>query len=585
MWFGDLVSPEWWNDLFLNEGFARYMEHIGTDHAKPDWKLYEQMVNLVFTIMQVDAVPSAHPIQTDVSTPGEINEIFDDITYGKGGSVLRMVHYILGNSTFYRGLKQYLNENKYGNARENFLWKTLGEVAQSDGKLNGLNFTLIMNTWIRQMGHPIVNIKRINNTAISLTQKQFLLDPTQQSEPSPYGYKWWIPFTYSIESSGSYNPSIFSLNLENLYNRIEWFRPDEDVKIITLQQPLNQQNFIIANLDVSGFYRVNYEDDNWDAIIRQLSQNKDLIPTRNRAQFINDAFGSAQAGLLGATKPFELIGFLSNELEWLPWRVTLNRLQFYINLLDLTGSYGYLEKYLTQLIQPIYTKLTWEEKPSDSWLERLIRTSVIQFACQRNLPDCVSRAVKYFSDWMTNPSVNNIPSSYRSLVYCTAIKAGSLKEFEFASEQYDRETDANRRNELQSGMSCTTEAWIIKRFLEDQINEKKVRPQDTLSGLRSAATKSNANAITWNFVKENWNLLYERFGTGLSFARLVADIASKFNTQTQLDDFSDFFNRTQNQGSATREVKISSDKIKANIKWMTSNYELLSKWLQENIKP
>ena len=117
---------------------------------------------------------------------------------------------------------------------------------------------------------------------------------------------------------------------------------------------------------------------------------------------------------------------------------------------------------------------------------------------------------------------------------------GSIKEWEFASDRYSKETDANQKNDLQAGMSCTTETWLLKRFLDDQLDESKVRKQDSLSGIRSAAVKAFGNPFAWNFVKENWQELYERYGNGLSFARLIADVASKFNTKSQYDDVSRF---------------------------------------------
>lgn len=229
---------------------------------------------------------------------------------------------------------------------------------------------------------------------------------------------------------------------------------------------------------------------------------------------------------------------MTEETDFLPWRSALNRISYFIDMLDSTAAYGDFEQYLVKLIKPIYNKLGWEQKPSDTFLDRLLRTSVISFACNRGLPDCVNKAKSYYSQWMSQPDTNPIPSNYRSLVYCTAIRIGTVKEWEFASERYSKETDANQKNDLQSGMSCTKETWLLRRFLDDQLDETKVRKQDSLSGIRAAAVKSFGNALTWKFVKDNWQELYIRYGTGLSFARLIADVASKFNSQSQLDDVS-----------------------------------------------
>lgn len=95
-------------------------------------------------------------------------------------------------------------------------------------------------------------------------------------------------------------------------------------------------------------------------------------------------------------------------------------------------------------------------------------------------------------------------------MYCAAIRNGGIKEWEFASAQYDKETNANQKSYLQSGMSCTKIPWLTARFLNDQINSTKVRSQDTISGLNAAAVKPYANARTWTFIKENWSFLFEK---------------------------------------------------------------------------
>ena len=130
------------------------------------------------------------------------------------------------------------------------------------------------------------------------------------------------------------------------------------------------------------------------------------IPTRNRAQLINDAFSLAQANLLDATKPFEIIKYLSEEVEYLPWMTALSRLTYTIDMLEATSVFAKFQKYLIDLITPIYNKLGWDEKKSDSWLDRLLRTSVLSFACQRGLPDCVNKAKSYYADWMQQENDN-----------------------------------------------------------------------------------------------------------------------------------------------------------------------------------
>ena len=111
MWFGNLVTPKWWDDLWLNEGFARYMEHIGTSLVRPKWDMYDQLVNLILGVIHADAAPKVRAISIDANTPEEIDAMVDPtITYGKGSAIVRMINYILGEKTFNRALTAYFNK-------------------------------------------------------------------------------------------------------------------------------------------------------------------------------------------------------------------------------------------------------------------------------------------------------------------------------------------------------------------------------------------------------------------------------------------------------------------------------------------
>ena len=121
---------------------------------------------------------------------------------------------------------------------------------------------------------------------------------------------------------------------------------------------------------------------------------------------INDAFALAQAGDLSTTQPFEIIKYLSDETEYLPWSATFSRLRYYTDMLDLTSANGNYQNYLVKLIKPLYERLGWEEKPTDSWLDRLLRTTAISFACTRGVDACVTKAKALYAEWMANEAVN-----------------------------------------------------------------------------------------------------------------------------------------------------------------------------------
>ena len=158
-WFGDLVTMEWWTDLWLNEGFASYTEFIGADYVSPETEILDRFVlDNVQSALGYDSLTSSHPISVPVNVPSEINEIFDTISYKKGGSVIRMMANFLKVETFNKGITNYLRANAYSNANQDDLWQFLTSAGQEDGTLEELTVKEIMDTWTVQMGYPVVTI-------------------------------------------------------------------------------------------------------------------------------------------------------------------------------------------------------------------------------------------------------------------------------------------------------------------------------------------------------------------------------------------------------------------------------------------
>ena len=152
MWFGDLVTMEWWDDLWLNESFASWMGNKAVDHIRPEWDMWTQFVYQDTNGgLSLDGLKNSHPIEMQVANPAEIGELFDAISYNKGGAVLRMLEDFLGEETFRQGIHHYLKSHQYGNARTEDLWASLESVS-------GKPITAIMNTWVKQAGYPVLTV-------------------------------------------------------------------------------------------------------------------------------------------------------------------------------------------------------------------------------------------------------------------------------------------------------------------------------------------------------------------------------------------------------------------------------------------
>lgn len=180
-WFGNLVTMEFWNDLWLNEGFASYIEYMGTEAVFPDWGMREQILkDDCYRVISIDASLATHPIVQNVSNPDQITEIFDAITYSKGATVIRMLEDIIGPENFRQAVSSYLNKHKYGNAVTEDL---LNEIEKLD---LGMDIKVIMDTWTRQGGLPVVKVESSGDGQYTLTQKRFFSNPENENAEVPH---------------------------------------------------------------------------------------------------------------------------------------------------------------------------------------------------------------------------------------------------------------------------------------------------------------------------------------------------------------------------------------------------------------
>ncbi|XP_009205637.2 glutamyl aminopeptidase isoform X2 [Papio anubis] len=268
-WFGNIVTMDWWEDLWLNEGFASFFEFLGVNHAETDWQMRDQMLlEDVLPVQEDDSLMSSHPIVVTVTTPDEITSVFDGISYSKGASILRMLEDWIKPENFQKGCQMYLEKYQFKNAKTSDFWAALEEASR-------LPVKEVMDTWTRQMGYPVLNV----NGGKNITQKRFLLDsranPSQP--PSDLGYTWNVPVKWTEDNITS----------SVLFNRSE-------KEGITLNSSNPSGNALLKiNPDHIGFYRVNYEVATWDSIAAELSLNHKTFSSADRASLIDDAFALA----------------------------------------------------------------------------------------------------------------------------------------------------------------------------------------------------------------------------------------------------------------------------------------------------
>ncbi|XP_064645102.1 endoplasmic reticulum aminopeptidase 1-like isoform X1 [Lineus longissimus] len=556
-WFGNLVTMKWWNDLWLNEGFASFVQYIGTDVFKPKWKVFDEFVtDTLQPALNLDSLSNSHPISVPVKNPSQINEIFDAISYKKGSSLIGMAQDFLTPEVLQDGLKHYLDKYKYGNAENKDLWDALSKASKTK-----VNVSEVMNTWTKQMGYPIVTLTR-DEQVLKASQQRFLLNPSLAPSTefsSDYGYTWHIPLTY-ITDSMSTKDQIWmhrgpgAIGLPKAW---KWYK---------------------ANVNQSGFYRVNYPQENWNALIKQLKEDHNKLSASDRAGLVDDAFALARAGNITQVTALELTKYLENEEEYTPWRAAIAVLDYIKKVLEGSEGFEYYTKYLQNLMKKQIRVLGWEDKGSH--LQKYLRSLLLYSAVRTGDTDIAQKGRELFRQWMENGT--KISPNLRSTVYRAGVQYGGEKEWNYCYHIFNTTVIPVEKSQMRQALSMTRDATLLNRLLRMSLEPDKIKPQDTTGVIMSIAHHSAAGRIlAWDFIKQHWEKITKKYGES-DVTRLILQVGGHFTTEYRYEEVKSFLECKKKICKGARATKQALESIKTSIKWRETYEESVTKWLKEN---
>ncbi|XP_056137151.1 aminopeptidase N-like [Lampris incognitus] len=574
MWFGNLVTLRWWNDLWLNEGFASYVEYLGADYAEPTWGVKDLIVlGDIHRVFAVDALASSHPLSSkeeDIQRPEQISELFDAISYSKGASVLRMLSDFLTEEVFTKGLNSYLTTFAFGNTVYTDLFNHLEQAAVASGINLPLTVNEIMNRWVLQMGFPVVQIDTASGV---VTQKHFLLDPESVvTVPSPYNYEWIVPIKWM--KTGEKKPAV-------------WLQSKSDT-VVTMKAP--GKDWVLANLNMVGYYRVNYDQNNWNKLLAVLDTNHTAIPVINRAQLVDDAFNLARARFISTVLALKTTKYLSKEWGYIPWKSALNNLDFFELMFDRSDVYGPMQAYLKKQVGPLfdyYKNMTdsWKKVP-DGHMDQYNQVNAISMACKTGIQECLNLTKTWYKAWMDGK--HQIHPNLRSTVYCNGIAEGGAAEWEFAWKQFKNTSIAIEADKLRYALACTKKPWLLNRYLEYTLDPDMIRKQDATSTIVYIAGNVIGQSLAWDFVRARWSHIFNQYGGGsFSFSNLINGVTERFSTAFELQQLKQFQvdNADVGFGSGTLALQQSIERTNANIKWIAENKQQVLDWFISETKP
>ncbi len=554
MWFGDLVTMQWWDDLWLNESFASWMGTKAVDWLFPEWEMWTQFVNMDTTrALSLDGLKNSHPIEQEVENPAEVSQLFDAISYSKGASIIRMLEQFLGADTFRSGLRQYIAANQYGNARTQDLWSALESAS-------GQPVTSIMDSWTKQMGYPVLQVEASGTAGarrLTVSQERFVYDRLLEDR-GPEPEVWQVPIRVS---QGGDEPATIVM--------------DSREASLTLEAPAKTGDgqWFKINPQQTGFFRVNYQPQDWDRLIPAIKSQE--LSAADRLGIQNDAYSLSKSGHLPITRFLSLAQAYVNETDASVWGDLSSNLRDLEILLTGGPAFQLFQSFACSVFKPAAERVGWEPNSGEGHLDALLRSIVLSQAGSYGDRDILTQAANLFDRHLQDR--NAVRPDLRGVVFSLAAQAGDRAVYDQLWE-LEKETGLQEEKmRLLMALARFEDQGLLAETLERSLTSD-VRLQDTISVVSSVAANPHGRRLAWDFLKSNWPEFDRRYGAGgFGLMRLVA-MCGSFTTQESLDDVERFF--TKNPApAADRTIRQSVEKIRLSIKWLERNEAELSAWL------
>ena len=528
-WFGNLVTMKWWNDLWLNESFATFMATKFVDKFYPEWNLWDQFIeDAMNTAMGLDSLKTTHPIDVTVNSPAEIREIFDAISYDKGGCVLRMLENYVGETNFRAGLKNYLSTFKYGNAQGQDLWDAIGKASK-------MPVSAMVNSWLKQPGFPQVEITQ-NDKSLVLKQSRFLMEPTSKTQKG----LWHVPITLGLG-----NETVTKLITK---------------KSITVKTPSSPG--FVANIGRTGFYRVKYDD----GILLDLKMLVDQkqIPHVDRWAIQNDLFALCIAGKEDVANYLDFTDAYFDEDSYLPLTNVANNLNFLASLTFFEDFTDEIREYAINYFRKILSNLGWAPKKSDKHTDAFMRGFSIYVLGKLGDDSIIEQAEIKFKAFLKNPST--LHPDIRESIFSLVAWNGNVKTHSMFVTLYKKAKTMEEKLRFLGAMcSFRDEKLLIKTLQFSQTSE--VRSQNMQLPIMRIAANPYGKKILWPWLKKNWGKMSKKVGYGNPlFNRIVASIALVADDSME-SDIKAFFKKNPTPGTERTQTQ-TLEKIRIHSKFL-----------------
>lgn len=542
-WFGNLVTMEWWTHLWLNEGFASYIEYLAVDELFPEWDIWTQFAFADLGAgLRLDALKHTHPIEIDVHHPNEIGEIFDEVSYSKGASIIRMLAGYIGADNFRKGLQFYLKKHSYKNASTVHLWEAFEKVSKKP-------IRKVMQNWTGKGGYPLIQVTTKADT-FEITQSRFLSSAVSAQQIKDTTL-WPVPVNY-ISDRGTKHEMLL-----------------EKKKATMKRSPDLWHKW---NVGETGFYRTKYDTTQLHELVSPIVSGR--LPAIDRLGIVRDLFVLAEAGQYETTEALDFARHYSSETDYTVWIEVLSGLSHIYNLLEGTKSKDAYKKYALNIIQEAAETIGWEKRTNEDHTTTMLRSSLLFHAGMYGDKKVIAHAQKLFKNRNNEP----INPDLRGMVYNLVAMNGGKKQYTEIRQMYLTAESHEEQNRLLHALGSFSDDKLVCGVLHFAMTPQ-VRLQDRNGIFGSVLSNHAGRKIGWKFMKENWSKLIADYGEGGHLlARLVKPL-NHFVSQKDADDIKKFFAKNK-VPAGERTVEQALEHIYSNHAWLARDGKNIAKFLK-----
>ncbi|XP_014240064.2 aminopeptidase N-like [Cimex lectularius] len=551
IWFGNLVALDSWRDIWLNEGFSTYFAALSTNKVYREYDTQAWILAKESAMLR-DCKWTTHPLRPDLEL--DARDIFDEITYYKGSSILRMLNFTLGEDVLKEGVRNYLQEKLYSTACHKVLWANLEKAAVAAGHSfpEGVTLEQIMDAWLNKPGYPVVTVSRDYTTGeVTISQKSVLEKEEELREESESD-GWFVPLSYTFQDEKD----------STVRTKI-WLDPRQPN--LTIPDPAAPDRWLLFNLMGASYCRIRYDSTNAKFLLNDLSN----FWIDDRVLVLSDMLELARIGFAPVEGTFDALTFLKDELSPYPWLALLSSTSKTVSFFEGTELESIYVDFLNGILSSGMERLD-ESSPH--------RKELITLSCKLGVEQCTKMGRELFRKWAENPN-NEIPEDIRYPVVCLGVAEGDAKTWELVNNRLSTSHEASEKKDILKALACSKDEKLLLKYLQYGLSSNKTAfSGKKLSVILKSLAKQHPDFVL-NTLSEK-NVAPPKHNT--KWQRLLEILADQVNSPERLEKFTYIVSGSSDSfKSAVRKSPLLTI-AESNLEWFSNNKHDAEAWLRNH---